>query len=78
MYWIKWKDIEECDLIEAEEAYSMCPQFFLEFFEQRLTWHNDGSLACRPQNSDKTDKIDKNVDDSKEVEKIIGGTNSSG
>ncbi|XP_027854529.1 chromobox protein homolog 5-like [Aphis gossypii] len=76
-YLIHFEGIEECDLIEAEEAYSMWPQFFLKYFEEKLTWVNGSSVVKNcVKNSIKTNNI--NVNDSKVVEKILGGINSGG
>lgn len=41
---LKWKNMSKADLISAKVAKVACPQIVIGFFEERLTWDDNGSV----------------------------------
>lgn len=38
MFLIRWKEIDEVDLVFAKEARVRCPETVINFYESRLVW----------------------------------------
>lgn len=39
MFLVKWKNLEEADLVEAEDVYEEDPQVAIQFFEAHLSYN---------------------------------------
>ena len=37
---IKWRGIDEADLVTAKEANTKIPQMVIKFYEERLNWYD--------------------------------------
>ncbi|CAL9705882.1 unnamed protein product [Knipowitschia caucasica] len=41
MFLVKWKNSEDVALLSAREVSARTPQVVIDFYEQKLTWHED-------------------------------------
>ncbi|XP_013864217.1 chromobox protein homolog 3b isoform X1 [Austrofundulus limnaeus] len=40
MFLVKWKNSDDVALLPAREASARCPQVVIDFYEQKLSWHD--------------------------------------
>ncbi|XP_037532933.1 chromobox protein homolog 3b [Nematolebias whitei] len=40
MFLVKWKNSDDVVLLPAREASARCPQVVIDFYEQKLSWHD--------------------------------------
>ena len=66
-FWIKWKGLNQAELVLAEEAYKQIPQDVIKFFESMRRGDKVCIPVCASQHV-KTEKKEKNeLEDKKEV-----------
>jgi len=57
MFLIKWKGIDEADLVSSNEANINCPQLVISFYEEHLTWRKSVNAPSTTEKEEKVKEI---------------------
>ncbi|XP_060860327.1 chromobox protein homolog 1-like [Metopolophium dirhodum] len=81
MYLMKWEEIDDLDLISANNAKLECPQIVINFYQERLIWNTEAGSSKVNRKTKKNIELEKTKRTSivhNIAEKIMGVTDTSG